>query len=301
MSELKLEFKERIVEAIKENAFKFKSNKAQATSLNVNPAQMSRILNNDLDNVLSDQKWRHVASKYNVPENPNLFVWQTAKTVVYEFIYNQLLACQEMGTSGILCDASDIGKSFTAKDYVSKHRNAIYVDCSQCKSRTELLRTMAKEFGIDSNISLQRLRNDLIQYMKAMSKPLVILDEFGDLSYPAFLEIKSLWNATEWRCGWYCMGADGLKAKLDRKKELQKVGYSENWSRLGSKYQRITPENEQERIEFLKKEVARVALANNAQITPREMFNKTFGSLRRVYIEIRKERAKLNSIEVQVA
>lgn len=298
MSELNPEFKLRIIEAIHSNAFKFKTNKAQAVSLGIHPAQFSRILNHETESVISDQKWKEIAIKYNVAQNPNLFIWQTARTVVYEYIYGQLEACQEMGTSAILCDVSDIGKSFTAKDYVSTHRNAIYVDCSQCKSRTELMRSMAKEFGIESNIGLTRLRKDLIQYMRAMTKPLVILDEFGDLSYPAFLEIKSLWNATEWRCGWYCMGADGLKVKLDRKKEMQKVGYSENWSRLGSKYQRVTPENEQERAEFLKQEVARVSKANGAMATPREMFNKTFGSLRRVYIEIKKEKSFINSINV---
>ena len=153
MSELNLEYKERIVQAIKDNSFKYKYAKAQAISIDINPAQYSRILNNDFEGVLSDQKWNEIASKYNVPINALKFQWQTAVTASYDFIYKQLEACQEMGISGIFCDISDLGKTFTAKDYVSRHRNAILIDCSRYKSRTELLRAMAKEFGIDHNMS----------------------------------------------------------------------------------------------------------------------------------------------------
>lgn len=296
MEALPNEYKERIVEAIKNNGFKFTTNKAQATSLGINPAQFSRITNGDFDSVLSDAKWNEIASKYNVPMNAEAFHWQTAYTQVYDYISAQLTACQEMGLSGIFCDISDLGKTFTAKDYVSRHRNAIRVDCSRHKSRTELLRAIAREFGIDSHISVRLLQRDLIQYMRSMTKPLVILDEFGDLSYPAFLEVKALWNATEYRCGWYMMGADGLAVKLDRNRENKKVGFAEIFSRLGSRYQRITPLNEQDRHKFLLAEIAKILKANNSKYTPLQMYGKTNGSLRRVYIEILKEKNKVATL-----
>lgn len=296
MDALPNEYKERIIEAIKNNGFKFTTNKAQATSLGINPAQFSRITNGELESVLSDAKWNEIASKYNVPVNAEAFHWQTAYTQVYDYISAQLQACQEMGISGIFCDISDLGKTFTAKDYVSRHRNAIRVDCSRHKSRTELLRAIAREFGIDSHLSVRLLQRDLIQYMRSMTKPLVILDEFGDLSYPAFLEVKALWNATEYRCGWYMMGADGLAVKLDRNRENKKVGFAEIFSRLGSRYQRITPLNEQDRHKFLLAEIAKILKANNSKYTPLQMFGKTNGSLRRVYIEILKEKNKVSTL-----
>lgn len=286
MSDLTLDYKERIVEAIKENSFKFKSNKAQSVSIGINPAQFSRILNGDFESVVSDDKWNEIASRYNVPVNAQVFVWQTAYTAVYDFIYSQLEACQKMSISGIFCDIADIGKSYTAKDYVSKHRNAIRIDCSLNKSRSELLRAMAKEFGLDHQIPIRNVREDLIQYMRAMTKPLIILDEYGDLSYPAFLEIKALWNATEYRCGWYAMGADGLQVKLDRQRDLKKVGFSENFSRFGNRYQRITPVNEEERKQFLLHEISKILKANNSKYTPLQMYAKSLGSLRSVYHKI---------------
>lgn len=294
--ELQQEYKERIVEAIKNNGFKFTTNKAQATNLGINPAQFSRITNGDLANVLSDAKWNEIASRYNVPVDATDFDWQTAGTQAYQFITAQLTACQEMSISGIFCDIADIGKTFTAKDYVSRHRNAIRVDCSRYKSRTELLRAMAREFGIDQHLSVRLLQQDLIQYMRSMTKPLVILDEFGDLSYPATLEVKALWNATEYRCGWYMMGADGLAVKLDRNRENKKVGFAELFSRFGSKYQRATPVNEKERTHYLLAEITKILRANNSKYTPTEMYSRTNGSLRRVRIEILKEKNKVAQI-----
>lgn len=301
MSELKQEYKERIINAIKANAFKYPTAKAQAISLNINPAQYSRIINNDIEGVLSDSKWNEIAAKYNVSVSAHSFDWQTAATETYKFIYAQLEACQDMSISGMFCDIADLGKSFTAKDYVKRHRNAIYIDCSRYKNRTSLLRAMAKELGLDSTDKISVLQRDLIQYMRAMTKPLIILDEFGDLQYEAFLEVKALWNATEYRCGWYMMGADGLQQKIDRQIALKKVGFAEIFSRLGSKYQRITPVNEAERKHFLLGEISRIIKANNSGATPTQMFARSMGSLRRVYIEIVKEKTKKALLTDKVA
>lgn len=300
-TELKPEFKARIVDAIRDYSFKFRTAKAQAISLDVNPSQFSRLLNGETEKVISDDKWLQIANKYNVPEHPYEFVWQTAKTIVFNEIMEMLESCQELSISGILCDEADIGKSFVAKYYVSQRQGAVYIDCSKCKSRTAFIRQLAKEFGLDSHIRISEIHRDLCQYINSMrTKPLIILDEAGDLDYPAFLEIKALWNATEYKCGWFMMGADGLKFKIDRNRNLQKVGFTEIFSRMGNRYQRITPQAEADRIAFLKKEVAAITIANKSRFTPREMWLRTQGSLRRVYIEIKREKADLREIEVAV-
>jgi len=301
MNELKLEFKKRIVEAIQDMSFKFRTAKAQATSLDINPAQFSRILKGETEKVISDEKWLSIANKYNVSEHPYEFVWQTAKTHVFNTIMEQLETCQELSISGILCDEADIGKSFVAKYYVSQRQGAVYIDCSKCKNRTAFIKQLAKEFGLEHNIRIADIQKVLTQYINSMrTKPLIILDEAGDLDYPAFLEIKALWNATEYKCGWYMMGADGLKFKIDRNRNLQKVGFTEIFSRMGNKYQRITPQAEKEREAFLKSEVAAITKANKSNFTPREMWLKSQGSLRRVYIEIRREKADTKAINVVV-
>ncbi|MGE5942759.1 MAG: AAA family ATPase [Flavobacteriales bacterium] len=293
MTILPQEFKERIIEAIRANREQYSTNKAHALYIGIDPAQYSRISKGETEGVLSDKNWNEIATLFNVPFNPNSYEWQIANTLAYQKITKQLKTCQNLSISGIFCDISDIGKTFTAKDYVKRERNAVLIDCSRNKSRTELLRAISRSFGIDSNSQVKILQQDLIQYMRSMTKPLVILDEFGDLSYPAFLEIKALWNATEYKCGWYMMGADGLQVKLDRQKELKKVGYAEIFSRLGSRYQRVTPIDEFERQKFLMYEIDQIVKANDSNTTALQMYAKTNGSLRRVYIEITKEKSGL--------
>jgi len=286
---MKPEFKARIIDKIKDEANRYDTNSKLAVVLDINPAQLSRLLHNDTERVVSDAKLMQIARQLNVPEN-KYHSWNTVKTEAFDYIYAQLKACQEHSISGIFCDIADIGKSHTAKVYCKENRNAVYIDCSQVKNRTKLIKKIAKEFGIDHEGSYRVIYEDLTQYIRSMTSPIVILDEAGDLEYPAFLELKALWNATEFSCGWYMMGADGLKEKLDRSRNLKKVGFAEIYSRFGSRYQRVTPPDRVGQEEFIKRQMALVAQANTAKLSNKEMYLRTAGSLRRVYIEIQKQK-----------
>ena len=107
--------------------------------------------------------------------------WKTAATPVFQFITAQLEMCQKNSMSAMLCDLSDIGKTYTAQHYAKTHRNAVYVDCSQVKSKTRLIRTIAKSFGVGSTGRFTDVYEDLVYYLKTLPDPLVILDEAGDL------------------------------------------------------------------------------------------------------------------------
>ena len=135
---------------------------------------------------------------------------------------------------------------------MKQHKHAVYVDCSQVKTKLKLIRYIAKEFGVTSNGRYSDVYEDLVAYLRTIDTPLVILDEAGDLQYEAFLELKALWNATERCCAWYMMGADGLKEKINRAIEGKKVGYTEMLSRYGDSYSKVTPDDAQEREKFLK-------------------------------------------------
>ena len=215
-----------------------------------------------------------------------------AETPVYVYVTEQLKACQTNSISGLLCDRADIGKSFAAKCYVREHPNSVYIDCSQVKCKTKLIRAIAKEFGVDCRGRYSDVYADLVFYLKGISNPLIVLDEAGDLEYSAFLELKSLWNATEYTCGWYMMGANALKHKIDTMIERKKVGYEEIFSRYGQRYQRITPEGAQDYKEFAMAQVALIAHANGSKLAPTKMYAATNGSLRRVHTEITKQNAE---------
>ena len=286
--ELTNEIKQRIMEAIRANRDNYPSDNKHAAALGISASVYNALKKGNIDRQVSDTNWICIARRLNVSLSEEM-EWHAAETPTYIFISEQLATCQEGGMSAILCDMANIGKTFTARAYVKAHRNAIYVDCSQVKTKQRLIRFIAKEFGISTNGRYVDVYDDLVFYLKTLEHPLVILDEAGDLQYEAFLELKALWNATERCCAWYMMGADGLKEKINRSIECKKVGYTEMLSRYGDKYSKVTPDDAKERDTFLKAQAAMVAKLNAPAYTDIvKVVNRTGGSLRRVYTEIEK-------------
>ena len=282
--------KQRIVAEIKVNRENYPSDNKHAAALGISASVYNALKKGITDKQISDTNWICIARRLNVSLADEM-EWKAAETPTYIFITEQLTMCQESGVSAILCDMANIGKTFTARTYVKTHRNAVYVDCSQVKSKLRLIRFIAREFGINTNGRYADVYDDLVFYLKTLENPLIILDEAGDLQYEAFLELKALWNATERCCAWYMMGADGLKEKINRSIECKKVGYTEMLSRYGDKYSKVTPDDGKEREVFQKAQAAMVAKLNAPADTDIvRVVNRTGGSLRRVYTEIEKLR-----------
>nr|DAX16625.1 MAG TPA: AAA domain protein [Caudoviricetes sp.] len=284
------DIKTRIIEAIKANRENYPSDAKHAAALGINTAVYSAVKNGQTDKVLSDASWIAIARRLDV-ELRSKIEWKAAKTPTYLYIMAQLEFSQNSCTSGILCDIPNIGKTFTARLYASSHKNAVYIDCSQVKTKLKLIRKIAKEFGVNSNGRYSDVYDDLVFYLRSIDQPLIILDEAGDLQYEAFLELKALWNATERCCAWYMMGADGLKEKINRSIECKKVGYTEMLSRYGDRYSKVTPDDGKEREKFLREQAHIVAKLNAPEGTDvKAIVLKTQGGLRRVYTEIEKLR-----------
>ena len=280
--------KQKILAAIAANRANYPSDAKHAASLGISTSVYSAIKNGQTDRALSDANWISVARRLGVSLRGEI-EWKAAKTPTFEYITAQLEVCQQRGVSAILCDVPNIGKTFTAKHYVQSHRNAVYIDCSQVKTKLKLVRKIAGEFGVDSKGRYADVYEDLVYYLRSIENPIIILDEAGDLQYEAFLELKALWNATERCCAWYMMGADGLKEKINRSIECKKVGYTEMLSRYGDRFSKVTPDDGKEREQFLQSQARIVAKVNapaGADIAA--IVRKTKGGLRRVYTEIEK-------------
>ena len=280
--------KQKIMEAISANRENYPSDAKHAASLGITTSVYSAVKNGQTDKVLSDANWISIARRLGVNLRGGM-EWKAAKTATFEYITSQLEIAQQSSISSILCDMPNIGKTFTARYYVHTHKNAVYIDCSQVKTKLKLVRRIATEFGVDSKGRYSDMYDDWVYYLRSIDKPLIILDEAGDLQYEAFLELKALWNATERSCAWYMMGADGLKEKINRSIECKKVGYTEMLSRYGDRYSKVTPDDGKEREAFLMTQARIVAKVNAPEGTDiAQIVRKTRGGLRRVYTEIEK-------------
>lgn len=232
-----------------------------ATTLGIDPARWSRLKKGDLEGVLSDHRFITIAREQEI-ELGQEQEWKTVKTATFEYMTTLLETCHQQCISALLVDMADIGKTHAAKHYARNTRDAVYIDCSQVKSRQMFVREIAKRFGVNNTGRYSDVYRDLVFYLNTLSSSLIILDEAGDLNYNAFLEIKALWNATEGSVGWFMLGADGLKSVVERSIVNKKVGYTEIFRRFGSNFRRVSPQGNDALNEFRADQVAAIARAN---------------------------------------
>lgn len=249
--QLSKEFKEAVLEALKADRANYGgSDSAFAKNKwNINPAVWSQVKNgSSTDGLIADNKLLEIGMVLNVTVNTRK--WNVAETDVYRNLSDNLLFCKENSKSMVWVDDAEIGKTFCCRHILKGMTNSFYVDCSQSKTKQLFMRSVAKAVGVDNTGRYNDVKAKLKYYLKQLEKPLIVLDEAGDLDYPAFLEIKELWNATEGVCGYYLIGADGLEEKMNRGIAWRKVGYREIFSRFNSQFVRVVPQVSDERIQF---------------------------------------------------
>jgi hypothetical protein len=226
----------------------------------INGSIFSRMKKGRVEGVLADSHWIRIGRELGVGTKEKK--WKTAKTAVFTTIEQDILFCKEHSKAKIFVDECAIGKTHTAKYLSLSLSNCFYIDGSQAKSRQQFVRRIARAIGVDQIGTLTDVKENIKYWLKLLPKPIIIIDEAGDLDYNAFLELKEFWNATEGYCGWYMMGADGLRAKIERGISNQKVGYRELLSRFSSKYTTAVPKDKQEKIAFYKTLLRDVLEAN---------------------------------------
>jgi len=259
---LTTEFKLKIIDELHERRKLYDgSNGAFAKSLGISAAVFSRLNNGEHMGLLKTTQWIMLAQFLGLTVEDRK--WSVARTDVFVMIETGVQFCKAHAKAMIFVDDCGIGKTFTAKYLSRTMKNCFYVDASQAKTRQAFIRLLAKTVGGESKGQYFAVKETLKFYLKSINQPVVIIDEAGDLEYEAFLELKELWNATENYCGWYMMGADGLRAKIERGIANKKVGYAEIFSRYSEKFSTIVPRERQDRNAFYKKLIADVLSANN--------------------------------------
>ena len=212
------------------------------------------------DGLLNAGKWMNMARELNISATERQ--WNTAKTAVFDMISEDVTFCKDNAKAMICVDDCGIGKTYTAKYLSRSLKNCFYVDASQAKTKQLLIRLIAKTIGVDSADKYAKVKANIKYVLKMLPSPVVIIDEAGDLEYTAFLEIKELWNATDKHCGWYLMGADGLRNKIERGIQNKKVGYREIFSRFSERYSQIVPTDRKEKQAFYKQLITDVLTVN---------------------------------------
>jgi hypothetical protein len=295
------DLKKQIIAALEKDRELFSGSDAKyAVSLGINSAQYSRIKRGDTERVLSEPQWITLARRLEVSAGEHV-AWNTAETYIWTFIQTQLLDCQKHHLSRILCDEAGIGKSYAARRYAKTHTNAAYVNCVLNRSRPQFIRAIAKAFGVNyKQYSIDDVFKDLTYNIGTLQDPLIIIDEAGALDNKAWTALHGLWEATEHICGFFMMGADGFRAKLQRGLSKHADDYAEIFDRFGG--DPVKPLTDD--AEAMKSRMWRCGL-DIIKANPREWLktekdanallrkvvgHKGFVSLRQLYTELNKTR-----------
>lgn len=236
------------------------SDEAFAKQWKINKSVFSRIKSGEVDNLLKDSHWLSIGRQLEVRMDAR--VWKPARTKVFTKIEQEVDFCQQNSKSKVFVDDSDIGKTFAAKYLARTRSNCFYVDASQAKTPTLFARELAKAIGVDSNGQLHEVKANIKYYLAQLPKPMIIVDEAGDLRREAFQDLKEYWNATENVCGWYLLGAEGLREFIKTGIKHKTVGFTEIFSRFSSRYSSVVPVGRQVRQDFYRELITDVLNAN---------------------------------------
>ncbi len=272
----------------------FTSQAKYATSVGINGSDFSNIANakwKQNDRLLSVEKWLRIARTVRFEFNPRQR-WVTAPTSTYRYITGQLASCQQESLCAIFCDEAGLGKTHAVREYADTHASAYYINGGAHPNKLSLVRGLAQAIGINADKgTTEEVFQDVVMYLKASTNPLLIIDEAGDLHNNAYMILKRLYNELEFTCGMYLIGARGLKKRIDSAIRVRTNGFEEVFSRFGSRYSKVLPDDVKGRSEYMRKEAEVVAASNG--LTDKEVLNRLLSQdvdLRRVRREVIKSR-----------
>jgi DNA transposition AAA+ family ATPase len=259
--EITKEFKDAVVEALMSQRNNYDGTEASfARQWGINATVYNAMKNGKRDGMLKSSQWLNMGRELQVV--PGQRKWVTAKTDVFRVIEEDITFCKDYAKAKICADECGIGKTHTAKYLSRTLKNCFYVDASQAKTKVLFMRLMARTIGVDHTGSYAEIKENIKYYLSFLPKPIVIIDEAGDLDSSALLDLKELWNATENVCGWYLMGADGLRKKIERGIEGKKVGFKELFSRYSERFTSIVPSGKDDKQAFYRKLITQVLTVN---------------------------------------
>lgn len=254
----------------------FQSLSKFAKSLDLLSADMTNIKDRKYianPSLIGDNKWIKLARIVRYDKR-KVVEWKTANTAVFNYVWSQLEACQSESITAILCDDAGIGKTYAAEMYAKKNKYAFHVDCCANPGKASFVRAIAQAVGVGRYGKLNDLIDDSVYALSQMDNPILILDEAGDLEHNSILILKRLYNALKGVCGFYLIGADGMKKKINSGIINEKLGFVEVFSRMGKSYKHIMPKLPQDKKSKMIEMAIQIGKANGLTEKELDILNK---------------------------
>ena len=267
--EITKSFKDKVVAALMIQRENFGgSDEAFARSMEIDKAVFSRLKKGEREKLLANGMWLRLGRELGVVVNARN--WNVVETDVFLQISEEIMFCKDFSRSMVFVDNCGIGKTFTAEYLAKTQKNCFYIDCTQCTTKVEFIKALARIVGVEQKGKVRDIKEDTKYYLSMLEKPVIIIDEAGALEKNALGLVQEYWNATRGVCGWYMMGANALRNKIAKGVSKDKDYFAELFSRFSENFSSIVPKEKSERYAFYEKLITDVLSAN---ITDKSQLN----------------------------
>lgn len=161
--------------------------------------------------------------------------WQFIPTKTSNKIMKICTAAQDSSIAVGVCGRPGIGKSESLKQYLKiRPKNTWYIECRQSWKQRTFVSKLAKAIGVETRASsVSGMEDDIIDFLNRKENPVIMIDEIQELTEGAFRVLKTIFNGTEFHCGFVYCGGLNFQKRMRQGLDHCKQSYEEIYSRMG--------------------------------------------------------------------
>jgi DNA transposition AAA+ family ATPase len=209
------------------NATNVSQNNA-AKQIGISSGTLSQLLNDKWELISSDM-WRKVAAWVGHTTKS----WKIRETKNLLTIQNLCKDAQQNSRFLAVIGATGYGKTTPLKLYAAQTQNAFYNLCTVVMGQKSFLTTLQQSIGIDADGSVEMRIRTIINKLKVLENPVIILDDAGKLKDACYRLLQIIYDELEGRCGIVIAGVPYLKNYIFKMAAKDKQGFRELKRRIG--------------------------------------------------------------------
>ena len=223
--------KQKVIKALGELVERKGSQDKAAKSLKgVSSATISLILSGRGEEV-RERMWQNLATQLEIGNE-----WVIADTLQTMQLRALLEDAQSESLVMSVVAPAGTGKTQTSKLYESENKEVYRLACSEFWTKNDFVDELLRSLGESGLGYTKRERmSKAIEALRRKNSPLIVFDEFDELSDNVWFFFITLYNELEGKCGMVLLSTDSIEVRIKRGLRLNKRGYNEFWSRLGRK------------------------------------------------------------------
>ncbi len=238
-------------------------------------------------------KWDAIGEKMWISIAKQLGIGTRTSVPVETLDFNTLILyyslAKEEGATFAMVGPAGSGKTFAGKWFAANHRgnNVYYLECAEYWNKKMFLGNLLQAMGRENTgASIGEMMEMIVRELRRQHQPLIILDEVDKLSDSVLSFFITLYNDLNNMCGFVWTSTNAIEKRMTRGRNINKRGYQELFSRIGSKFIALKGASPAEIREICEQN----GITDPIQVG--RIINDCEGDLRRVSRHLLKEKAK---------